>query len=117
MDFLEKIKKRMEERGYNQRSLSIAAGVPYTTVKSMFQRGAGSAGLSTVQKIASVLDISIDYLASDDITDPEHGKVGTKDGKLLFLFHSLTDDEKEKAIAFVQGMIAARQKGDAANVG
>lgn len=117
MDFLEKIKKRMEERGYNLRTLSIAAGVPYTTVKSMFARGAGSAGLSTVQKIAACLELSIDYLASDEITDPEYGKVGAKDGNLLFLFHTLTEDEKEKALAFIQGMIAARQKKPAESAG
>lgn len=117
MDFLEKIKRRMEERDYNARSLSIAAGIPYTTIKSMFSRGAGSAGLSTVQKIADCLDLSIDYLASDEITDPEYGKVSPKDGNLLFLFHTLTEDEKEKALAFIQGMISVRQKRDTESVG
>ena len=74
MDFLEKIQQRMKDYNLNARTLSIRCGVPYTTIKSMFQRGAGSAGLITVQKIASELDLSLDYLANDDITDPNYGQ-------------------------------------------
>lgn len=65
-EYLVKIAK---EKGYNLSSLAKKAGVPYTTVRSMVERNLESSSVGNLMKICKVLEVSIDDLFEEKITN------------------------------------------------
>jgi DNA-binding XRE family transcriptional regulator len=71
----------MEKNGIKNRSeLAKGAGIPYTTVVAIFDKGADNIKLSTMRKLANFFGVSLDDLAdgdtqneniSDDLSDEE----------------------------------------------
>lgn len=78
MNFLEKIDYMMEKMSLNKRKLSILSGVPYTTIDAFYKKGYENTKISTIRKIASALNVSLDYLVDDNITD-EHYQIPQKE--------------------------------------
>lgn len=64
MDFKEKIKFLMEQKGYNQKSLSLAAGLGETAVRDILMGRIISPKIKTLEKIAGVLDCEVESLLS-----------------------------------------------------
>ena len=61
----ENIKKLRKKAGLTQEKLAIKAGIPYTTLAKIEIGVIKKPSIQTVQKIASALDISIDYLVGN----------------------------------------------------
>jgi len=89
MNFLEKLDYLMKKKGLNKSKLSKLSGVPYTTIDGFYKKGYENTKISTIQKIALALDVSLDYLADDSISDEHfqpkvlrvdfgHGEMGAK---------------------------------------
>ena len=74
MTFLEKLDYLMEKDGLNKSSLSRESGIPYTTIDGWYKKGYESAKISSLKKLSSFFDVSLDYLVMDEITDPQYGK-------------------------------------------
>jgi len=74
MNFLEKLDFMMNKLGINKSKLSILSGVPYTTIDTFYKKGYQNTKMSTIKKIAEALDVSMDYLIVDTITDEDYGK-------------------------------------------
>ena len=74
MNFLEKLDFMMSKLGINKRKLSEISSVPYTTIDTFYKKGYENTKLSTVRKLAEALDVSMDYLLVDTITDEDYGK-------------------------------------------
>lgn len=74
LDFLDKLDFMMNKLGINKRKLSNLSGVPYTTIDTFYKKGYENTKLSTIKKIAEALDVSMDYLVVDSITDEDYGK-------------------------------------------
>lgn len=74
MDFLEKLNFLMERYGLNKSSLSQKSEIPYTTIDGWYKKGYEGLKLTTLRKIASYFNTSLDYWILDDITDPNYGK-------------------------------------------
>lgn len=64
----EKLDLLMRRRGLSRGALSRLAGVPYTTVVGLYDKGYENIKLSTLKKLAAALDTTIEYLG-DDGTD------------------------------------------------
>lgn len=75
MNLLEKLDLQMSQRGLNKSTLSKLSGVPYMTLSDIYKKGYANAKMSTIQKLARALDVSLDYLLLDEITDPAYGRV------------------------------------------
>ena len=71
MNFLEKLDFLMGKMKINKRKLSQISGVPYTTIVGFYKKGYENTKISTIRKIASALDVSLDYLVDESISD-EH---------------------------------------------
>lgn len=71
MNFLEKLDYMMGKMSINKSKLSQISGVPYTTIDGFYKKGYENTKISTVRKIASALNVSLDYLVDDNISD-EH---------------------------------------------
>ena len=63
----EKLDLLMEERGLNKSQLSAQSGVPYTTIVSLYEKGAQNAKRSTLLSLSRFFNVSLDYLADDSI--------------------------------------------------
>lgn len=69
MSFTDKLDALMAEKGINKSILSKESGIPYTTIAGFYTKGTDNVKLSTLRKLSSYLECSIDYLADDDNTD------------------------------------------------
>jgi len=65
----EKLDVLMNERGLNKSQLAALSGVPYTTIVSLYEKGAENAKRSTLLSLARCFNVSLDYLADDSITE------------------------------------------------
>jgi hypothetical protein len=64
----EKIKNIILNRYKSLREFSIEYDIPYTTLKSMLERGVGNSSVTNVIKLCKALNISADALADGEIT-------------------------------------------------
>jgi DNA-binding Xre family transcriptional regulator len=75
MGITEKIDYLMaENRIKNKHQLAIMSGVAYTTLDSLYKKGADNVRRTTLNKLAKFFSCSLDYLANDDVTDINYGK-------------------------------------------
>jgi len=72
MTFSDKIKRARGERKLSQQQLADMVGVSKRTIAS-YESTDAMARKSTLRKLAEALQVSVDYLAHDEITDPQHG--------------------------------------------
>ncbi|MEE0425169.1 MAG: helix-turn-helix transcriptional regulator [Blautia sp.] len=70
MSFTDKLDELMAEKGINKSVLSKEAGIPYTTIAGFYTKGTDNVKLSTLKKLSSYFDCSIDYLADDSSDAP-----------------------------------------------
>lgn len=62
----EYLSKVMDHKGYGFPELAKESGVPYTTIKSMFERDLAKASVDNVIKVCRVLGLSVDKIATVD---------------------------------------------------
>lgn len=66
MNFLEKLDSLMNEHNLNKSTLSKACKIPYTTIDGWYKKGYEDLRLSTLKKLASYFNTSLDFWAFDD---------------------------------------------------
>lgn len=81
MTFIDKLDKLMEERGLNKASLARESGIPYTTIDGFYKKGTDNVKLSTLRKLSSYFNCSLDYLADDSVGDQPQTIAAHFDGK------------------------------------
>lgn len=94
MDFLEKLNGLMKEHNLNKSTLSKACNIPYTTVDGWYKRGYEGLKLPTLKKLSDYFDISIDYWADDELTEPVPKSKATKNSP----DYLMTNDAKSATI-------------------
>ena len=57
----------------NRRQLSEYSGIPYSTITGFYAKGYDKMKISTLKTLADCLNVSVDYLVRDEITDPHYG--------------------------------------------
>lgn len=65
----EKLDLLLSERALNRSQLASLSGVPYTTIASLYEKGADNAKRTTLLALAKTLGVSLDYLADDSVTE------------------------------------------------
>ena len=70
MGLTDKLDILMKERNINKSELARESGVPYTTIDGFYKKGSENAKLSTLKKLCSYFDCSLDYLADDNVNEP-----------------------------------------------
>lgn len=64
MNFYDRLNGILAEKRITKRKLCMDLNIPYTTLASMFQRRSNSIDLDTIQKIASYLNTTLEYLGT-----------------------------------------------------
>lgn len=100
-----RIKSLREEKHMTQVGLSIEMEVAQETV-SAYEIGKHCPSISSLLKMADIFDASLDYIMGlSDIRKPikeEH--LPNDEISMLILFRKLNVNQKEKAIAYMQGL-------------
>lgn len=95
MNFLEKLNNLMNEHNLNKSSLSKLCGIPYTTIDGWYKKGCEDIRLSTLKKLASYFNTSLDYWAYDD----DNNDIKLTEEKQTFIKNvSQLDDSKFRIV-------------------
>ena len=68
MKMTEKLDLLMKEKGLNRSELAAQADIPYMTIVNFYAKGTDNVKRSTLLKLAKFFDVSVDYLADDEVT-------------------------------------------------
>lgn len=69
MTLIEKLDKLMAEKNINKHELSTQSGIPYMTIVNFYEKGTDNVKLSTLKKLSSFFNVSLDYLADGGINN------------------------------------------------
>ena len=106
MSFLENLERLMSENGIkNINSLSKQSNIPYTTLKNFYTRGTENVGLSTLKKIASFFNVTLDYLIYENITY----ELDKSEQNIIESFRQLNDIGKEKLITYADDLLSSKK--------
>lgn len=67
MDFLQKLDSLKRLKGDSDASLARRSGLPYSTVRGLYEKNSNNVKLPTLLKLSEYFGVSIDYLVKDDI--------------------------------------------------
>lgn len=102
MTFTEKLDKLMQERHINKSTLAKESGVPYTTIDGLYKKGSDNIKLSTLRKLSSYFNCSLDYLVDDE------NESDTEITAEQFDVTALTKEEKEDIQRYIDFVISKR---------
>ena len=104
MGLTDKLDLLMRERNINKADLARESGVPYTTIDGFYKKGSENAKLSTLKKLCTYFNCTLDYLADDDVGDQPTTIAAHKDGE------NFTPEELAKIEEYKKLLLAARPK-------
>jgi len=112
MTMVEKIDLLMKEKGIKDLMvLSKQSGIPYTTLKGIYEKGDNSKR-ETLVKLKKFFGCSIDYLADDECNDRSLSKdiqmqntLSKMEQELLHLWRKLPNDEQYKFIGRIEARV------------
>ncbi len=101
MTFNEKIDKYMKVNEIpNLKQFALQADIPYTTLRDFYEKqSADNSRLSTIRKLSKYMKCSMDYLAYDDILEPNEIKIDGIDIDM----EDLPNDDAERVCKFSAG--------------
>ena len=127
MKLTEKLDALLKENNMNKAQLSAQCGIPYTTIVSLYEKGYDNAKRSTLLRIARFFEVSLDFLADDDVEErtqrvtsgaaqfevkyepaTSSRELADIDNELATLLRQLTPEQAQRAIDFVRGLLASR---------
>ena len=97
MSFTDKLDTLMAERHINKSILSKEAEIPYTTIDGFYKKGSDNIKLSTLRKLASYFNCTLDYLVDDENTGSVPTTIATH-----FDGGDFTEEEMEDILAYAE---------------
>ena len=104
MGLTDKLDLLMKERNINKADLARESGVPYTTIDGFYKKGSENAKLSTLKKLCTYFNCTLDYLADDAVDDSPTTIAAHLDGD------DFTEDELEDIRAYADFVKNRRNK-------
>lgn len=96
MGLTDKLDLLMKERNINKADLARESGVPYTTIDGFYKKGSENAKLSTLKKLCTYFNCTLDYLADDTVNDQPTTIAAHFDG------NEYTEDELDEIRQFAE---------------
>ena len=104
MGLTDKLDLLMKERNINKADLARESGVPYTPIDGFYKKGSENAKLSTLKKLCTYFNCTLDYLADDAVDDSPTTIAAHFDGD------DFTEDELEDIRAYADFVKNRRNK-------
>ena len=106
MAFLDNLEYLMEKNNIkNINALSKESGIPYTTLKNFYTRGTENVGLSTLKKISTFFDVTLDFLVDGISTY----SLKEKESLMLDSFKRLNEDGQKKLLDLADDMLSSKK--------
>jgi transcriptional regulator with XRE-family HTH domain len=105
MDIGKKIKDLRTKKGLSQEDLGKAMGVHYTHI-SRYERNQSTPSIEALKKLATIFEVSADYLLFDDVDKMAFGSI--RDTDLLQQFReldSLDEDTRSKTKFLIEAVL------------
>lgn len=101
-----RLKQLREARGLNQQRLAAELNVSQAMI-SKYELGLSEPDINTIRKISELFGVSSDYLLEISDEKISISTVGLSDPEkyILFGFKRLTNVQKEKLLAYLQGLL------------
>ena len=96
MGLTDKLDVLMKEKNISKAELARGSGVPYTTIDGFYKKGSENAKLSTLKKLCSYFNCSLDFLADDAISEEPQTIAAHFDGD------EYTEDELDEIRQFAE---------------
>jgi transcriptional regulator with XRE-family HTH domain len=109
MSLADNLKRLRKKRGWSQSQLAEQIGSHLSHINRI-ETGKYNPSLDVVQKLATVFDVTIDYLVSD--TDEDFKEVRIEDKNLMErikLIDSLEEDDKTALIRVIDSMLTKKK--------
>lgn len=103
MDFLEKLNYLMDKNNLNKNTLSKACDIPYTTIDGWYKKGYEGLKLTTLRKLASYFETSLDFWANDN--NPFHDSSSTH--PLMEIYERLNEEGQSKLMDYAEDLDAS----------
>lgn len=97
MSFTEKLDALMAERHINKSTLSKEADIPYTTIDGFYKKGSDNIKLSTLRKLATYFNCTLDYLVDNENTGLSASTIAAH-----FDGDEFTEEELEDILAYAE---------------
>ena len=120
MGFIEKLEYLMSENNIsNLRELSNKSKIPYTTLKGFYTRGTDNIQKSTLKKLSTFFNCTLDYLVDDDVIDPDKHFGPSEEYKELYKikralkdagFLDKNEELSDEALSKITDFIVANKK-------
>ena len=99
-----RIRELRKKRNMSQVRLSIELSVSQETISS-YENGKYMPSFATLEKLASLFGVSIDYLMGrDDTADEKIPQLTSDEKDFLNMYRELSSTKKERLIAYLQGL-------------
>jgi transcriptional regulator with XRE-family HTH domain len=108
---LEKLDMLMNEKQISRGELAKQSGIPYTTIVGFYDKGYENTKLSTLQKLVDYFDVTLDYLADDEIKKPatkNDDGLDEKEAEWLKLYRQIPDDRKAEYWAMLEAALRSQ---------
>ncbi len=105
MNFLEKLDFMMEERGLNKNTLSKQCNIPYTTIDGWYKKGYEGLKLSSLRKLSSFFNVTIDFWVEDDSETHKSKSISNEEKVCLDLYQQLDTFDKRIVINLIEQLL------------
>ena len=113
-DFAERLKQTRKKKGLSQQTLGNAAGITKAAVSSMERGITKAATPEHLFIMAKVLECDAEWLATgkkpEKVNETRKPYVTDIEKQVIDNFRRLSARKKEKAVAFIEGMLTASRK-------
>ncbi len=110
LNMLEKLEMLMKEQELKRADVAKGANIPYTTFRGLFEKGYENVTLPTLRKLATFFDVSMEYLANDEVTDRNFGKILIGERDLYNLWRKLPRDEQMKLLGRMEAKVEEQEE-------
>ena len=100
MDVLEKIKLLQHEKGWTTAELSKRAGLPLSTIPTMYKRN-NQPSIPTLQVICAAFGITVAQFFAEDNAPPD---LTLEQIRLLEHWNTLTDEQKDALFTIMKDL-------------
>lgn len=100
----------IQDTGLNLKAFSEKAGIPYTTLRSMLERGIGNASVDNVIKICKTLGITVEELEEMSNKNSIKKSKPTTIAAHLPEGVELTEKEQEELNDYIQFILSRRKE-------
>lgn len=108
------LKQLISETGLSMKAFAKKAGIPYTTLYSILERGVGKASIDNVIKICKALDITVEDLEkaaeTGDLAVIKKNNMPFANIAAHFEGEQFTPEEQEEINNFIRYVLSKRKK-------